>query len=733
MKHPVLTGSALITGKKAVVRLADRDVTIEAPSQVLREIFRLCDGQTSLQSVKLQLGARWRRRDIEPLISKLADCRVLVDADELALQSWRYVENPRRLGAEPAAQMARALSLLAASKAARKVARRYRAAPRFGLRSLLERRASVRAFSGKPVALKKVLGMLWAAYGVLALRNGHGTSPPLRRTVSSGGGICPLQLTLVNMRKTGDLNEGVYAAHFRDNQTIGLRPVSVPWRHIFRAFGDPAVLRFAHGVIIVGGDVALTARKYGNRAMLYVPLEAGHAVQNALLAAVEFGVGAVEIGGFIEDQLRRFFRSPRQVLPLSTVVFGEKLGHTGSTAPSPSDDPVATFSWVALENVEPAPPFFLGMVAPTNHRRDADYCWGRSRDPLAAYYKAMAEADEREACTTPTGIYRAAYAELDRALDPREVVSYHPEQYRAPGFPFVPFEAAKRRWWMDGREYFSGRKIPVLADLVYFGDKLRAKSKHPYTTATTSGVAAFTDREGALERAVLELCERDAFMRAWFARKPTPRVERQGLPGHVRRRLADLEKLGLRMVVKNLTRDLVPAVLVFAQHRRKTFTVVGACADYDAELALDHALMEVESSIYLRVQQETARRILPAEVTFSSDHGDLYAQPRYFRRADFLGEGPRQPRLPRKSAAVARTWQELQDRLDEKQLSLIALDLTPAQRKDALIVMRAIIPGLIPISFGFGTEPMATVAQAIPPGARRSPLSMRRRFPHPFA
>jgi len=187
------------------------------------------------------------------------------------------------------------------------------------------------------------------------------------------------------------------------------------------------------------------------------------------------------------------------------------------------------------------------------------------------------------------------------------------------------------------------------------------------------------------------------------------------------------------MVVKNLTRDLVPAVLVFAQHRRKTFTVVGACADYDAELALDHALMEVESSIYLRVQQETARRILPAEVTFSSDHCDLYAQPRYFRRADFLGEGPRQPRLPRKSAALARTWQELQDRLDEKQLSLIALDLTPAQRKDALIVMRAIIPGLIPISFGFGTEPMATVAQAIPPGARRSPLSMRRRFPHPFA
>jgi len=108
------------------------------------------------------------------------------------------------------------------------------------------------------------------------------------------------------------------------------------------------------------------------------------------------------------------------------------------------------------------------------------------------------------------------------------------------------------------------------------------------------------------------------------------------------------------------------------------------------------------------------------------------------RKAPALRPGRVGPSEGWLGAGLARTWQELQDRLEERRLRLIALDITPttrapAPRRDALVVMRAIVPGLIPISFGFGTEPMATVVQAIPSGARRSPLGMRRRFPHPFA
>jgi hypothetical protein len=43
MKHPVLCWPVLITGRRAVVRLPDKDVVVEAPAPVLREIFLLCD------------------------------------------------------------------------------------------------------------------------------------------------------------------------------------------------------------------------------------------------------------------------------------------------------------------------------------------------------------------------------------------------------------------------------------------------------------------------------------------------------------------------------------------------------------------------------------------------------------------------------------------------------------------------------------------------------------------
>ncbi len=261
MKYPTLSGPVLIAGKRALVRLADEDVTIEAPAPVLREIFRLCDGLTSLEDIEQQLTARWHRRDIEPLISKLAEYRVLVEADELALQSWRYVENPRRLGKDTSSQEARRLPLFAARLAAKQVTGTYRFAPRSRFRSLLEQRVSWRVFSGECVPINSILAILWAAYGVRP-KDRFDTSPLRRRTVPSGGSIYPLHLSFVNMKKTGGLDEGIYALHFQDNQSIGFRAVSRDWRYVYRAFSDPEILRRAQGVIVFSGDFSLTARKY---------------------------------------------------------------------------------------------------------------------------------------------------------------------------------------------------------------------------------------------------------------------------------------------------------------------------------------------------------------------------------------------------------------------------------------------------------------------------------------
>jgi SagB-type dehydrogenase family enzyme len=63
-------------------------------------------------------------------------------------------------------------------------------------------------------------------------------------------------------------------------------------------------IRQAPVVIVVAGAVEKTAAKYGERAPLYMQIEAGHAAQNVLLEAAASGLAAVPVGAFYESQAK---------------------------------------------------------------------------------------------------------------------------------------------------------------------------------------------------------------------------------------------------------------------------------------------------------------------------------------------------------------------------------------------------------------------------------------------
>ena len=78
-----------------------------------------------------------------------------------------------------------------------------------------------------------------------------------------------------------------------------------------------------------------------------------------------------------------------------------------------------------------------------------------------------------------------------------------------------------------------------------------------------------------------------------------------------------------------------------------------------------------------------------------------------------------------------RSWKGLTEALQRKGLPLISLDLTPPRAAlggAPLQVVRAIVPGLIPLSFGYGTEPLGSPQVEALVGAARTPL-----LPHPLA
>ena len=65
----------------------------------------------------------------------------------------------------------------------------------------------------------------------------------------------------------------------------------------------PEALDGASAVFLITAVFGRSKIKYGERAYRFALLEAGHAMQNLLLAATGLGLGSCPVGGFIDDRL----------------------------------------------------------------------------------------------------------------------------------------------------------------------------------------------------------------------------------------------------------------------------------------------------------------------------------------------------------------------------------------------------------------------------------------------
>jgi SagB-type dehydrogenase family enzyme len=175
------------------------------------------------------------------------------------------------------------------------------------LEEALAKRRSVREFSDTPLTLAELGQLLWAAQGT--------THSAGLRTAPSAGALYPLEVYAVT-------REGVYhyqpqghriSAHIQGN----VRPTL----HTAALRQDP-VLK-APAVIVIAAVYARTAQKYGaERSPRYVHLEAGHAAQNVLLQAAALNLGAVPIGAFEDDPVRRALGLPSDQQPLYLIPVG---------------------------------------------------------------------------------------------------------------------------------------------------------------------------------------------------------------------------------------------------------------------------------------------------------------------------------------------------------------------------------------------------------------------------
>ena len=147
----------------------------------------------------------------------------------------------------------------------------------------------------RTLSLDDVGTVLAAVYAATERRPGE-----LRRPVPSGGALYPLELYLVPLAVAG-LEPCAYhydPFNHRLEQLGTVAPADVE-----AALVDPSLVAKASALLVVAAMFWRTRFKYGLRGYRFALLEAGHAMQNAVLSAAARRLPALPLGGFYDRRL----------------------------------------------------------------------------------------------------------------------------------------------------------------------------------------------------------------------------------------------------------------------------------------------------------------------------------------------------------------------------------------------------------------------------------------------
>jgi ribosomal protein S12 methylthiotransferase accessory factor len=190
-----------------------------------------------------------------------------------------------------------------------------------------------------------------------------------------------------------------------------------------------------------------------------------------------------------------------------------------------------------------------------------------------------------------------------------------------------------------------------------------------------------------------------------------------------------IEATGCALLLQQLESPWLPVAMVSVQHAEVHFTTLGLAAADTFEQAAAGALDEAEARVYAWLHGHKGSISKPEDVSTPEHHFELYGLKRYFRSADRVlfpetatqvSGWPEAPRVP-------LSMEGLVGRLAAEGHAPVAIDITPEahsidQGRTPLSVMKVIVPGLVPISFGYEKEPLGMVAR----------VHADARFPHPF-
>ncbi|WP_374117377.1 TOMM precursor leader peptide-binding protein [Streptomyces sp. RKAG293] len=344
----------------------------------------------------------------------------------------------------------------------------------------------------------------------------------------------------------------------------------------------------------------------------------------------------------------------------------------------------------------------------------------------------------------------------DRALDPRDCGLYDPRTYRDDPM-LSPFAPERPIPWVTGYSLRDERPVLVPARLSHYSAGLAADN---FVFECSNGCAIGSCLEEAVLFGLLELIERDAFLLGWYGNAALTEIDLDSCTRGVTRAMVDRAALqGYDVHVFDNRVDLpVPVATGLAVRRDggPGTLAFAAGAAFDPETAVESALSEILTYIPHLPGQVRAR---PAELDAMAedfdlvrrlpDHAALFGLQRMAAHADsYL-----RPTAVRPLAELYSGWERTRsgsgDLLDDVALCRDALvgagfdvivvdQTTPEQERLGLRTVCTLVPGLLPIDFGW-TRQRALNMPRLRSAFRRAGLrdtdladGELRRVPHPF-
>ncbi|MBM2815387.1 MAG: Nitroreductase [Ignavibacteria bacterium] len=178
--------------------------------------------------------------------------------------------------------------------------------------ALLKRRSD-REYKDESLTLTEISQLLWAGQGITDTRG--------FRTAPSAGALYPLELYVV-AGKVNNLPDGIYKYEPQKHELVMVIEGDKRSELCNAALDQPSV-KEAAAVIVFSAVYERTTGKYGERGIRYVHIEVGHAAQNIFLQAVSLNLGAMVIGAFDDEEVKKIMNIPEREQPLYILPVGK--------------------------------------------------------------------------------------------------------------------------------------------------------------------------------------------------------------------------------------------------------------------------------------------------------------------------------------------------------------------------------------------------------------------------